>query len=129
MNVQPRLTGITTPSPETLQKLLNIKYGRANGSLSEIYTHNASQLVELQEREGYEIVSDGQYAAGDPFRPVYEGMEGVQIGSQTRWYETNGFCFPPQIVGELKAGTPIEYWSKTIESNKKSTVTLPGPYT
>lgn len=135
MDVQPRLNGITTPSPHTLQRLLDIKYGRAEETPREaIYAADTKALIELQQREGYEFISDGQHVWGDIFRPIYNGMEGVQMGSQTRWYETNGFCFPPKIVGAPNEGKPLitaDYLhaTATAEKNHKSTITLPGPYT
>lgn len=148
MSVQPRLTGIFTHRETALQQLLDIKYGRTSPKLLEdIFFEDTSELIKLQLEEGFKEISDGQRSWGDLLRPIYvdkgefenssSGKEnkttikGIKIGSMTRWYETNGFCFPPKIVGKPLAGSPKvnEYLFREEGKIKATEVTLPGPYT
>lgn len=133
--VQPRLTGIFTPSPEAIDELTARKYnrdfnGRAPRLPEEVHADEAKKLVQLQKEAGFSLISDGQFSWGDLLRPVYAGMRGVETGSQTRWFEVNGFVFPPKIVGKPKeAGNShiVNYTFQFPHSNRE--VTLVGPYT
>ncbi len=130
-NVYPRLTGIVTPSSSTIKALNDIKYGRAEPRpLRELYSEDTKELIELQQQNNFPYISDGQRLWGDLLRPVYEGMENVGVGSQTRWFETNGFCFPPRIAGKPRAGKAD--WGKYIYTDllpAQRQITLPGLYT
>ena len=136
LKVSPRLSGITTPSSSTIKALTDIKYGRAEERpLRELHYEDAKALVELQQQYHFPYLSDGQQLWGDLLRPVYEGMENVEVGSQTRWFETNGFCFPPRIVGKPKAGKPqrneshlAKYLYLDLVPERRQ-LTLPGLYT
>src|SRR3989344_5922899 len=101
MTVQPRLTGIFTSKETDLLQQLDIKYGRMPPrALPEVFYEHTLELVKLQHQEGFKFISDGQRLWKDLLRPVYAGMSGVVIGRVTRWHETNGFCFPPRIIGK-----------------------------
>lgn len=128
MIIEPRLTGMITPSLSTIKELADIKYGRSEPRpLKDVYSSDKDQLVKLQERDGFRLISDGQMLWGDLFRPVYDGMRGIGPGAMTRWYETNGFCFPPIIVDKPEAGEArINNFSY---KNCFNQVSLVGPYT
>ncbi len=131
LKVSPRLTGIVTPSSSTIKALTDIKYGRAEQkSFRELHYDDAKKLVELQRQNHFPSLSDGQGLWGDLLRPVYEGMLNVEVGSQTRWFETNGFCFPPRIVGKPKAGKAnVAQYLYTDLIPERRQITLPGLYT
>lgn len=129
MLIEPRLSGMVTPSFSTIRELAEIKYGRSEPRpFRSVYSNDRDKLVELQNREGFRLISDGQMLWGDLFRPVYEGMKGIEPGAMTRWYETNGFCFPPKIVDKPDAGTELKIQSYLYE-NSFNQVTIVGPYT
>ena len=130
MIVEPRLTGITTPSSETLQTLLDMKYGRGQQKpLREVYRNDAQRLISLQQEEGFLLLSDGQRLWGDLLRPLYKGMTGVEEGSQTRWFESNGFCFPPRVVALPQIGRVfLEDYLYTDLVAKNMEVSILGPY-
>ena len=133
---QPRLTGIFTPSSEAIDELTALKYkrdfkGRVPRSPHEVHADEASKLVQLQRDAGFSLISDGQFSWGDLLRPVYAGTSGVDTGSQTRWFEVNGFVFPPRIVGrpkEAEVSTIADYLYPSI-MGPNGEVTLVGPYT
>ena len=148
MSVRPRLTGIFTPKETALQQLLDIKYGRTSPRpLGDIFFEDTLELIKLQLEEGFKLISDGQRSWGDLLRPIYvdkgefennsSGKEnkttikGIKIGSMARWFETNGFCFPPKIVERPLAGSPKvnDYFFREDGKIKATEVTLPGPYT
>ena len=134
--VQPRLTGIFTPSPEAIDELTALKYkrdfkGRAPRSPKEVHAGEVTKLVHLQQESGFSLISDGQFSWGDLLRPVYAGMGGVEIGSQTRWFEVNGFVFPPKLVGRPKEAEHVaiaDYLNPSI-TGPNGEFTLVGPYT
>lgn len=136
MIVEPRLTGIFTPSPKAIDELTARKYkrdfkGREPRLPREIHAEEATKLVQLQKEAGFSLISDGQFSWGDLLRPVYEGMAGVEIGSQTRWFEVNGFVFPPKVFGEpeeAERSIMPNYVSPSIMGSNGE-VTLVGPYT
>src|SRR3989344_718030 len=135
MAVQPRLTGIFTFREADLLQQLDLKYRRIpSRALSEICYEDTLKLIKLQQEEGFRIISDGQRLWKDLLRPAYAGMDGMEIGRVTRWYETNGFCLPPLIIGKPLAGNAgnfslDDYFFKEKREIKATEVTLPGPYT
>ena len=132
MKIQPRLTGIFTPSEAALQEAIDIKYRRKpKKNLEEVFFADTQELIKLQRDSGFKLISDGQRLWGDLLRPVYDGMIGVITGSMTRWYETNGFCFPPRVVSKVLTNISKvnDYLFREDGEIKANQVTLPGPYT
>src|SRR3989344_2570463 len=102
MQAEGYIHGITTHSDAALREELDIKYGRVKRrEKKDVLGRDADELIALQAKLGFKRVSDGQLLWPDLFRPAYLLMEGVTIGSQTRWFATNGFAFTPLLDGKL----------------------------
>ncbi|MBS3165336.1 hypothetical protein J4439_07955 [Candidatus Woesearchaeota archaeon] len=133
MQAEGYIHGITTHSDAALREELDIKYGRVKRrEKKDVLGRDADELIALQAKLGFKRVSDGQLLWPDLFRPAYLLMEGVTIGSQTRWFDTNGFAFTPLLDGKLSTRSadlsPVLFREK-IPSSSVPKVTLPGPVT
>lgn len=133
MRVEGYIHGITTRSDRTLQEELDIKYARKpRRERREVLARDADELIALQSELGFTRISDGQMLWPDLFRPVYLLLKGVGIGSQTRWFETNGFAFTPELTGTIaQRSSDLGKWlyREKIPGDAVAKLTLPGPVT
>ena len=133
MKIGGYIHGITTHSDATLREELDIKYGRKpRREKREVLAADTNDLISLQVELGFERISDGQMLWPDLFRPVYTLLDGIKIGAQTRWFNTNGFTFTPQVIGTINSRSPdlSEFlYTEKIPADKVRKITLPGPLT
>lgn len=133
MNIEGYIHGITTRSDKTLQEELDIKYARKpRRDKRDVLARDADELIALQSELGFTRISDGQLLWPDLFRPVYLLLNGVEVGSQTRWFETNGFTFAPKRTGTIaprSSGLGKWLYKEKVPGDAVAKLTLPGPVT
>jgi 5-methyltetrahydropteroyltriglutamate--homocysteine methyltransferase len=95
------------------------------------YERDARHLVDLQKRNDFTYVTDGQVTWQDLFRPFAENVSGLAVDEGiTRWFETNTFYRRPVITG------PITYRHQNLDGKltqgtapEPNVLSVPGLYT
>lgn len=128
------MTGLHSRS-ENLVELTRL-YDRGRVSWAEVdhqLDAETSELVRLQQKLGFEYISDGALSWQDPLRPLTGSLGGVRTGTRySRWFDTNTFYQKPIITGEISAdGFKLDDFLRAphLSEECKWKVSIPGPYT
>ncbi len=135
------VSGKVAPSATALATLNEMKYGRAERRpLREVLWPEAQRVFRIQQDEGFGYFSDGQVLWPDNVRPLYlreqhapkeeprPSIPGAAIGPQQRYFDTNGFWFPPTLAAaEGESDSSLAAWSFPVLS--PASIRLVGPYT
>ena len=73
--------------------------------MEEAFRADRRAFADLQRSLGFDYVSDGQFSLAwqDFFRPLTNGVKGLQKGAMVRWFNTNTFYYTPLVKGELES--------------------------
>jgi 5-methyltetrahydropteroyltriglutamate--homocysteine methyltransferase len=132
--VRTSLTG-PFPRPEAVVTATrDLDRGRvAPEAVAAAYRSAESELVALERKNGLSPLTGGYLRWPDLFRPFAEGWPGFEVGTLTRWFETNTFYRQPVLrtpperrPGALAAWLPA---ASPSLSPGEAKVILPGPYT
>lgn len=128
-NVVTHVSGIHPRSEEHIR--ISRRFDRGDASLKElegVRKEDANAFVSHQCKSGISFVSNGLYAWQDAFRKVSESCDGFELGTLTRYYDTNTFYRQPTLKSKLR----FKGWDETLPKLKKGCeclAILPGPYT
>jgi 5-methyltetrahydropteroyltriglutamate--homocysteine methyltransferase len=132
--VRTSLTG-PFPRPEAVVAATrDLDRGRASPEAVEAaYRAAEAELVALERKNGLSPLTGGFLRWPDLFRPFAENWPGFEVGTLTRWFETNTFYRQPVLrhpperrPGALASWLPAA--SRAL-SPADSKAILPGPYT
>lgn len=135
--VSPVHLGLTSNYPRP-EEIVAASREFDRGRLSEdqmgaLYSTWTDRVIEIETRLGFDTVTGGELPRQDLFRAFSESLPGLEVGSLTRWFETNTFFrqpivnAPPQWApGAFARRLPLE---KLTASRIAPRVILPGPYT
>ncbi len=101
---------------KTIQATQDWERGRTDQrTLREAFRNDCRSFVDLQTTLEFDYVSDGQLGLAwqDFFRPLVNGVDGLQKGPMVRWFNTNTFYQTPVVTGEL--GTNGSVFWKVVE--------------
>ncbi len=129
-------TGLTGPFPRSealIAATRDLDRGRTTPeSVEELYQAAEREVVQLEERLGFDTVTGGYLRWADLFRPIAETWEGFAVGPLARWFETNTFYRQPILYappgrtpGAIAARLPPALRAEPARAR----VILPGPYT
>jgi len=129
-----QLTGLHSRSEQLVE--LTRAYDRGRASWSEVEARlreETSEVVKLQDKLGFEPISDGALGWQDPLRPLTKSLKGVTSGTRySRWFDTNTFYQKPAVTGKISANDfELKDFVQTelLPKDRKWKVNLPGPYT
>jgi len=91
-----------------------------------------SEAIKLQAKAGIELVTDGQIRWNDPVSHVLGSVAGVEIGSLTRFFDTNYYYRQPIIREKLSWQRPVlldEFIFARSVSERPVKPVITGPYT
>ncbi len=131
---QAQLSGLHSRSEELID--LTRSYDRGQATWAEVEDRlklETTQIIQLQDKLGFEYVTDGALAWQDPLRPLTRALAGVTAGTRySRWFDTNTFYQKPIITGKISPdGFEPDQFLQTqlLPKTRKWKVFLPGPYT
>jgi 5-methyltetrahydropteroyltriglutamate--homocysteine methyltransferase len=131
--VHATLAGIHPRTEELVQATRDLDRGRATPQqVQEVRRRDAQALVDLQHKAGFADVSDGLLAVQDLFRPFSERVEGLSVGSLTRWFDNNTFYRAPTVTGPLRRKQEVlkpYHEAAKLPAGHAWKAVLPGPYT
>lgn len=129
-----QLAGLHSRSEDLIE--LTRSYDRGRASWAEVENGlrlDTSELVQLQDRLGFEYVSDGALFWQDQLRPVTQSLTGISVGTRySRWFDTNTFYQKPTVTGKISLGdfkTENFLQLGILPRHGKWKVSIPGPYT
>ncbi len=133
MNVRTGLTGPFPRSEALVGATRDLDRGRTSPeSVEELYASAERDVLQLEERLGFDTVTAGYLATADLFRPIAESWDGFQVGPLSRWLETNTFYRQP-ILNAPPGRTPGAIAGRLPAALRadpgRARVILPGPYT
>jgi 5-methyltetrahydropteroyltriglutamate--homocysteine methyltransferase len=131
---QAQLAGLHSRSEELIELTRAYDRGQAEWSqVSNRLDQETRHIISLQEKLGFEYISDGALAWQDPLRPLTRALDGVTYGTRySRWFDTNTFYQKPVVTGKISAkDSQLDNFVRAdlLPGGKKWKVTLPGPYT
>jgi 5-methyltetrahydropteroyltriglutamate--homocysteine methyltransferase len=100
--------------------------------LQNALNNNTCELIQLQAKNNFDLLVDGQLNWQDLFRPFSEFFVGIQPGSLTRWFNNNSFFRKPLVKSKIRRakGNLEEYFRYDLLPKSQSRkAILPGPYT
>jgi len=129
-----QLTGIHPRSEDLIELTREFDRGHADEARTQkLIEAETQQVIGLQQKLGFEYLSDGALYWQDPLRPLTRTLRGVSSGARySRWFDTNTFYLKPVITGPVSLGEfqPSDFVrSDLTRGNAKWKVALPGPYT
>jgi 5-methyltetrahydropteroyltriglutamate--homocysteine methyltransferase len=134
MAIETGLTG-PFPRPEALvQATRDLDRGRTTPeAVDELFDRTEREVVALEQRLGFDLVTGGYLRWADLFRPFAETWTGFTVGPVTRWFETNTFyrqpilhAPPERVPGAIRERLPA---AARAHGARRTKVILPGPYT
>jgi 5-methyltetrahydropteroyltriglutamate--homocysteine methyltransferase len=134
MIVHTSLTGPFPRSEALVAATRDLDRGRTTPeAVDELFRSTEQELLALEERLGFDVVTGGYLTWADVFRPFAETWRGFTVGPVTRWFETNTFfrqpilnAPPERVAGAVADRLPPETRAR---GPKKAKVIFPGPYT
>lgn len=132
--VKPILTGIFPRSEELVQATRDHDRKRIDDrTLDAAFVKDATALARLQRETGVASLTDGQLLWQDITRPFAENLDGVSVGTLTRFFDNNTFYRQPTVTGAIKAkraGFITRYVHTAVfGSGDKWGAILPSPFT
>ncbi len=127
------VTGIL-PRPEELIAATRL-YTRGHidrRALENAFIDATIKIIETQSAFGFTYLTDGMLRWQDLLRPFINGLNGVEMGSLSRWFNNNIFYRKPIIVRNMRRKKNIIEKAPHIKglSKKRSwKAILPAPYT
>ncbi|GBC70100.1 5-methyltetrahydropteroyltriglutamate--homocysteine methyltransferase [archaeon HR01] len=103
----------------------------SDAELDRKVSEEAEKLVKLQMEAGLAYLSDGMLNWQDQLRPVFEGLDGVELDGLSRWFDNNFFYKKPVISGPLKRRGEVDrrYLQSGLLPRERRKLILPDPYT
>lgn len=134
MKVHASLTGPFPRSETLVQATRDLDRGRTTEeAVEELYGRAERDVLVLEDRLRFDVVTSGYLRWQDLFRPLAETWAGFTVGSLTRWFETNTFyrqpvlhAPPERTPGAIRDRLPPVFPSAGYG---RALVSLPGPYT
>src|SRR5690349_3430732 len=104
------------------------------GTLEEAFRADREAFADLQGSFGFDYVSDGQFSLAwqDLFRPLVDGVRGLEKGAMVRWFNTNTFYFTPVVKGELEGNGSVlvkNIDGRLLRRSRVFRMILPDPLT
>jgi 5-methyltetrahydropteroyltriglutamate--homocysteine methyltransferase len=100
--------GIYTRSEALVQATRDLDRGRTSEEAVEAqFERDFRELVDVQERAGLDLISDGLLRWQDLFRPLAERSEGLDARPLTRFLDTNTFYRALLVEGEPRLRDPV----------------------
>jgi 5-methyltetrahydropteroyltriglutamate--homocysteine methyltransferase len=147
--VSSHLSGLHPRSEELVEVTRREDRGKASPSeVARQQSADEAALLETQTAAGISDLWSGGLDWQDILRPLALGSQGIQIGSVTRFFDTNSFYRQPTVTGEIrsngvakrpelrvpeigaaKQGKPGAQRRKGAASGPRALAILPGPYT
>jgi 5-methyltetrahydropteroyltriglutamate--homocysteine methyltransferase len=127
------VTGILPRSRDLIE--VTRAYDRNKVSKEELegaFREETKKVVEVQVQAGLSYVTDGMLKWQDLLRPFTENLSGLDVGSLTRWFNSNIFYRKPIILGPIHNAGEIAISMTYIELLPKEApwkAILPAPYT
>ncbi len=130
-------TGLTGPFPRPeplVQATRDLDRGRTTpDAVDELFDRTEREVLALEQRLGFDLVTGGYLRWADLFRPFAETWTGFTVGPVTRWFETNTFyrqpilhAPPERVPGAIRDRLPA---AARAHGARRTKVILPGPYT
>lgn len=134
MSPEIQFTGLYPRSEDLVEKTRSYERGRL--SLEELrkqFDLDTQRIVQLQEDNDVDTISDGALNWHDQLRPLIKSFHGVTAGTRySRWFDTNTFFQKPLVSGKVSLGdfhVGEFIRSDLLPNNRNWSVTIPGPYT
>ena len=129
-------TGLTGPFPRPeplIAATRDLDRGRVGAeAVEEAYRATEAEVLQLEQRLGFDGLTAGYLRWQDLFRPLAETWEGLAVGPLTRWLETNTFFRQPVLLAP-PGRTPKAFAARLPPPLKAhpgtARILLPGPYT
>ncbi len=132
MEVKAYLTGQFAKSEQLIKAYRDRVKGKiSEQTLDEILRKHVREVVEVQYASGLTYVSDGMLNWHDLFRPIVEGIGGIEVNGLARWFDNNFFYKKPITIGELhfkRSITDGYIFSEYVKHGKLKAI-LPDPFT
>jgi len=127
------VTGIL-PRPKELIQVTRAYARKAinKKELEKAFNEATLKVVNAQVIHNFSYVTDGMLKWQDLLRPLTENLDGVKVGSLTRWFDNNTFYRKPLVINELSPKKSLLKGIvdvKFLPNNLPWKVILPAPYT
>ena len=132
MHIKKYLTGIFARPERLIKAFRDHAKGKIDGEeLDKILRGYSSEVIKHQRESGLTYVIDGMLSWNDLFRPLAEGLEGVEVNGLERWFDNNLFYKKPVVRGEIRPRRRIldSYVLRDLLSNTSWKLILPEPFT
>lgn len=127
------VTGMLPRPKELIDVTRAYDRGRiAEKELEKAFEDATVKVINAQLSAGLSHITDGMLKWQDPFRPITENLNGVKMGSLTRWFNNNTFYRKPVIVDDISRKRSIveeTAYIKRLPRNLPWKAVLPAPYT
>jgi 5-methyltetrahydropteroyltriglutamate--homocysteine methyltransferase len=120
--------GIYPRSEDVVQATRDVERGRTTPErVDDAYRRDRQAFLDLQQRAGLDLFSDGLLRWQDLFRPLVDGSEGLDARVLVRWFDNNSFFRAPELSAEpTLRGLPG--WALEDGIPGPRAATLPSPY-
>ena len=96
------LSGASPRLPELIEGTIKYKKGEMDQKkLDGLFYESAQEVVRIQIECGLEPLIDGMLGWNDLFHPFVDGIESVESGPLTRWFDNNTFFRKPVIKSRI----------------------------
>ena len=144
-SVRGAIAGTHPMGEELIQAILDFKYGRADKEpVKTIFQKELKDLIHLQEKLSFPVVSTGSFGIEDLIRPFTRSLESLKSYDElgdlpiNRWHFSNTFYRQPSLVSEFPNNATVllndthsltdeNAYSHTYLEGKKAKIILPGP--
>jgi 5-methyltetrahydropteroyltriglutamate--homocysteine methyltransferase len=112
--------GIYPRSEQLVQATRDLDRGRTSPeAVDERVERDLAELVSVQQRADFDLLTDGMLRWQDLFRPLLEASDGLETGALTRFLDTNTFYRAPHATTAMpKLAGPLD---------ERYVAPLPGP--
>ncbi|MBI4392675.1 MAG: hypothetical protein HY556_02610 [Euryarchaeota archaeon] len=104
-----------------------------DAQLEAAFAKDFDNVTRIQRDAGFAFVTDGNLRWQDVTRPFAENLDGVSVGTLTRYFDNNCFYRQATVTGNLrpkKAGFINKYVeTRAFKQGEKWGVILPSPFT
>lgn len=127
------VTGLLPRPNELIKKTrAHERQGISKQELEESFAKATETVIEAQISVGLNCISDGMLRWQDLLRPFTEGVEGIELGGLTRWFNNNAFYRKPIVANHIKREKDVVKNITYLEKLPKNILwkaVLPAPYT